>query len=84
MKGSTIKIAKHIPNMIPVFRLITCFSLLGITQIKARLLMRVVFTVAYCVAGLTALTVAEDTYILLTSETYNVNHKGILFEKKGK
>jgi len=31
-----------------------------------------------------ALTVAEDTYILLRSETYNVNHKGLLFEKKAK
>ena len=39
----------------------------------------------WAVLGVTiciALTVAEDTYILLTSETYNVNHKGLLFEKK--
>jgi len=40
--------------------------------------------VAVALAGFGALTVAEDTYILLTSETYNVNHRGILFEKRAK
>jgi len=196
-----MKFKKQIPNAISIFRLVTCFSLLGITQIKNRFTMQLVFTVVYCVVGLTdvldgwiarkfhleskfgakidnvadtcvfcvgficlmflfklrcnpdflhciiplgiavalkvfsfaltkirfgawnsmhtylnkalgtvmflavpaclwigdinyrvaiavsafiAITVAEDTFILLTSETYNVDHKGILFEKRGK
>lgn len=29
-----------------------------------------------------AITAAEDTYILLKSKTYNVNHKGLLFERR--
>ncbi|MDR2687421.1 MAG: CDP-alcohol phosphatidyltransferase family protein [Oscillospiraceae bacterium] len=193
-----MKFKRQIPNAISIFRLVTCFSLLGITQIPDRPAMRLAFTLVYGLVGLTdvldgwiarkfhlesafgakidniadtcvfavgfisllfllrlypsapsvlvlalgaalkvfsfaltkvrfgewntmhtytnkalgcvlfasvpvcvwmgeinfwavvgvvaciALTVAEDTYILLTSETYNVNHKGLLFEKKGK
>jgi len=196
-----MKFKKHIPNAISVLRLATCFSLLGITQISDRFIMKLTFTVVFCFVGLTdvldgwiarkfhlqselgakldniadtcvfcvgfismmfllklkfypsfahcmiplgiatalkvfsfaltkvrfgqwnsmhtylnktlgtvislcipyciwmdkidykaaiaisafiAVTVAEDTFILLTSETYNANHKGILFEKRGK
>ncbi|MCL2494941.1 MAG: CDP-alcohol phosphatidyltransferase family protein [Oscillospiraceae bacterium] len=42
------------------------------------------FWAVVAVTACIALTVAEDTYILLTSETYNVNHKGLLFEKRAK
>jgi len=193
-----MKLKRQIPNAISIFRLVTCFSLLGITQIPDRFTMRLTFTLVYGLVGLTdvldgwiarkyslqselgakldniadtcvfavgfisllfllklypsvrsilvlvvgvvlkvfsfaltkirfgewntmhtysnkglgcilfgsvplcvwmgeinfwavvgvvgciALTVAEDTYILLTSKTYNVNHKGLLFEKKAK
>jgi CDP-diacylglycerol--glycerol-3-phosphate 3-phosphatidyltransferase len=191
-----MKFKRQIPNAISIFRLVTCFSLLGITQIQDRPTMRLVFSLVYGFVGLTdvldgwiarkfklqsdfgakidniadtcvfavgfisllfllklypsvrsvlvlalgvvlkvfsfaltkirfgewntmhtytnkalgcvlfasvpvcvwmgeinfwavvgvvaciALTVAEDTYILLTSKTYNVIHRGILFEKK--
>jgi CDP-diacylglycerol--glycerol-3-phosphate 3-phosphatidyltransferase len=193
-----MKFKRQIPNAISIFRLVTCFSLLGITQIPDRFAMRLAYTIVYCFVGFTdvidgviarkfhlesefgakidniadtcvfavgfisllfllrlypsarstlllalgvvlkvfsfaltkirfgewntmhtysnkalgcilflsvplcvwmgeinfwavvavvgciALTVAEDTCILLTSKEYNVNHKGLLFEKKAK
>jgi len=42
------------------------------------------YRLAIAVSAFIALTVAEDTFILLTSETYNVNHRGILFERNEK
>ena len=48
-----MKVNKHIPNAISVFRLVTCFSLLGITQIPNRGTMRIVFTIVYCLVGFT-------------------------------
>lgn len=48
-----MKYAKHIPNMISVFRLIFCFSLLFLTQLSNRFAMRMTFTVAYCLVGFT-------------------------------
>jgi len=48
-----MKMKKHIPNAISIFRLVICFSLLFITQIGDRTVMRLVFTAVYCLVGLT-------------------------------
>ena len=45
---------------------------------------KISFPAALVVAGMMALTVAEDTYILLTSETYRVDHKGLIAERLAK